>query len=211
MNKRKAYISHDAREEIVSYIEKKGFEPVIITGPAENPIGSHPDLYMCCLGPYIFHGEKELVGNSYPSDSIYNAACTGSFFIHNLNITDERLLAEAKILDLTLIDVKQGYAKCNTCIVDENSIITSDAGIAKACRGKLEVCLISPGSIALKGFKYGFIGGASGRIDNEIIFNGNLDAHPDTEIIKDFIYSRGLTIKQFEEYSLTDIGSIIAE
>ena len=215
MTKSKVYISEDAREEIVSYLKKQGLEPIMIENPStdsrKNPIGSHPDLYMCHLGPYIFHGEKELVGNSYPSDSIYNAACTGRFFIHNLNITDKRLLDEARKLDLTLIDVKQGYTKCNTCVVDENSIITSDAGIAKACRGMLDICLISPGSIDLKGFKYGFIGGASGRINDEIVFNGNLDAHPDAEIIKEFIYSRGLRIKQFEEYSITDIGSIIAE
>ncbi len=215
MKIRKAYISGDAGEEIVSYIKAQGYEPVFIEGQAagqeKNPIGSHPDLYMCHLGPYIFHGEKELVGSSYPSDSIYNAASTGRFFIHNLSITDSKLLVEAKKLGLTLIDVKQGYTKCNTCIVDDSSIITSDAGIARACRGMLDVCLISPGSIELKGFKYGFIGGASGRIDDEIIFNGNLNAHPDAERITEFIYSRGLKIKQFEAYSLTDIGSIIAE
>ena len=61
----------------------------------------------------------------------------------------------------------------------------------------------------LPGYDTGFLGGTSGRVGDEIVFNGDLSAHPDFEAIKDFIRSRGLQIKYFESYPLRDIGSII--
>lgn len=35
-------------------------------------------------------------------------------------------------MGMTLVDVRQGYTKCSTVIVDETSIITYDQGIARA-------------------------------------------------------------------------------
>lgn len=43
-----------------------------------------------------------------------------------------------------------------------------------------------------------------------IIFNGNLSAHPDYASIKSFITKRNTDIIYFENYPLTDIGSILA-
>jgi hypothetical protein len=69
--------------------------------------------------------------------------------------------------------------------------------------------LIDKGHIQLQGFDYGFIGGASGRIGDTIIFNGDITQHPDYEKIAAFIEDRDLKIKYFTEYPLEDIGSII--
>ena len=80
--------------------------------------------------------------------------------------------------------------------------------ICKAASPHLDVLLIRPGYIILKGFDYGFIGGTCGRIGDEIIFNGDISAHPDYDAIQAFIKSRGLDIKYFD-YPLEDIGSII--
>ena len=156
----------------------------------------------------VFFGEPSKIGSKYPANIIYNAACTGKFFLHNLKYTDPELLKSAS--EMELINVPQGYTKCNTLIVDEDSIITSDEGIAKSCSHKMNVLLVSPGHIKLQGFSYGFIGGASGRIDNTIYFNGDLSSHPDHKKITDFIKARDLDIKYFSEYPLEDIGSIIA-
>ncbi|HHU17320.1 MAG TPA: hypothetical protein GXZ70_03740 [Clostridiales bacterium] len=91
-----------------------------------------------------------------------------------------------------------------------NSAITSDNGIAAALKShSIDTLTISTANVRLKGFPYGFLGGASGRIDDKIIFNGNLSAHPDYLRIKDFIEERGLRVVFFEEYPLEDIGSII--
>jgi len=211
MEKKRVYLSEAAERSLIEYVKSIGCEPIFVPNHTGGTIGTHPDLYMCHLGNLLFHGDINNVGTDYPEDAVYNAASTGKFFIHNTKITHPDLLAAAKDSGLEIIHVNQAYGKCNCCLVDEDSIITSDAGIAKACKDKLQVCLIKPGHIALENYKYGFIGGASGRIDNEIIFNGNLPDHPDYERIKTFIECRGLKVTYFENYPLTDIGSIIAE
>jgi hypothetical protein len=69
--------------------------------------------------------------------------------------------------------VKQGYTKCSLVVVDEKSVITSDMGLAAALqRFEIDVLLISQGHVALPGLQYGFLGGASGRAGDEILFNG---------------------------------------
>ena len=112
--------------------------------------------------------------------------------------------------ELQLIDVRQGYTKCSTIIVDENSIITYDKGIAKPCEAAgMNVLLVKPGFVKLRGADTGFIGGASGRVDGEIVFNGDLSVHPNFREITAFIEERGLGCKWFGSYELEDIGSII--
>ena len=147
----------------------------------------------------------------YPKDIAYNAACTGRFLIHNLKYTAPMILEEAEKAKMKLIDVPQGYAKCSTVILDKNSIITYDEGIARKCKecDGPKALLVSPGHVALEGYNTGFIGGASGRVGDEIVFSGDLSAHPDFHAIVDFIEERGLKCKWFPEFPLTDIGSII--
>ncbi len=146
----------------------------------------------------------------YPHDIAYNAACTGRYFIHNLKYTAPELIRAVRDTGMRMIDVKQGYSKCSTVIVDEQSVITYDRGIASACRDAgMDVLTVRPGHVLLPGYNTGFIGGASGRIGDTILFYGDLSAHPDFEAIAAFIRSRGLEPKWFEEWPLTDIGSII--
>lgn len=205
------YLSETAHPLLQEYLAAEGYTLHIIEKSeiTYDPVCSHPDIFMCSMGPgkQVFFGCPEKIGPKYPGNIIYNAACTGKYFIHNLKHTDPALLEAVK--DLEKVHVSQGYTKCNTLIVDENSIITSDGGIYNSCYSKLDVLLISPGHISLENFPYGFIGGASGRIGDTIIFNGNLEDHPDCKAITEFIRSRGLDIKYFKEYPLKDIGSII--
>ena len=65
------------------------------------------------------------------------------------------------------------------------------------------------GHVLLPGYDEGFIGGASGRVGDEVIFHGDLAAHPDFRGIVSFIESRGLRVKYFGGFALTDIGGII--
>ena len=134
----------------------------------------------------------------------------GGYLIHNTNHTDPVILSRANELGLEPIHVKQGYTKCNLVIIDENAAITSDMGLAVSPKKyNIDLLLISEGHVNLTGFSYGFLGGASGRVGDEIISNGNLAVHPDFERIKEFIHQRGLQVTYFEEYPLEDIGSII--
>ena len=96
--------------------------------------------------------------------------------------------------------------------VDENSIITADQGILRACRRAGLQCLeAGPGFVRLPGYPYGFLGGAAGRVGDSILFHGNLSAHPDGVRIRTFIEARGLQCVDFEDFPLTDIGSVIEE
>ncbi|MBR7082213.1 MAG: hypothetical protein IKI49_05895, partial [Oscillospiraceae bacterium] len=132
--------------------------------------------------------------------------------IHRLDITSPKILKYAQNAGLELINVRQGYTRCSCVVVDDSALITSDSGVAAALSGRrdLEVLKIREGFVALDGFEYGFLGGASGRIGRDVIFNGDLSDHPDGEIIRDFIESRGLAVRTFP-WRLRDIGSIIYE
>lgn len=73
----------------------------------------------------------------------------------------------------------------------------------------MNVLLVEPCFVKLRGADTGFIGGASGRVDGEIVFNGDLSVHPNFREITTFIETQGLGCKWFESYELEDIGSII--
>lgn len=210
------YLSKNANKLLIDYFHEKGWRINIIEGVIDMDfaIRTHPDIYMCKLGiskeSPIFFGATSKLGKSYPYDIIYNAACTGKYFIHNLHYTDKELMRVAEDFGFLPVNIRQGYSKCSLAIVDEDSVITSDEGSAKVLRTKgLNVLLIKKGHIKLNPYEYGFIGGCCARIGNEMVFNGNLSAHPDFEAIEEFIESRGLSLKYFEEYELEDIGSIL--
>jgi hypothetical protein len=181
-----------------------------ITQVAE-PVRDHADLVFCRLKEdEVFVGDPEKLNPVYPGDVIYNGCSTGKYFIHNLKYTDEELMKRVRALGLIPVDVKQGYARCSITPVDEESIITYDRGIAQqASEAGLEVLLVEPGQVELPGYDHGFLGGTSGRVGDEIIFNGDLSEHSDFERIAVFIEERGLRLKYFKEYPLRDIGSIV--
>lgn len=214
MENRRIYISQSACRPLTEYLSGKGLGFVFSRKAVDSPIGCHPDILCCHLkNGKVFHGDSKLLGPVYPADCIYNACSTGRFFIHNLKITDPHLLAAADECGLMPIHTSQGYARCSALPVNENSIITFDMGIARACRehGGPQVLLVRPGHVLLPGYECGFIGGTGGRIGNEIVFNGDLSAHPDYGAIRDFISERGLGLVYFKDEPLTDIGSVIEE
>jgi len=214
---KKIYIAENANQILKHDLLEKGYKLELISSDniVSLPIKNHPDIFLCRLGigpkaPLVRASAGEL-GMGYPDEAAFNGACTGKYFIHNLKITHPKLLSAAKNMGMTLIHTPQGYAKCSTVILDERSIITYDQGIAKACSTiyDLDVLLVSPGHVLLPGYHTGFIGGCSGRIGNEVIFNGDLSAHPDFKEIRNFIEIRGLHCVWFKDYPLTDIGSIL--
>lgn len=234
------FLSENANELLKKYLKDKGHHICEIkrTNAVYDAVSTHADIYLCPLSCGLVVAQEqcdrigvqleELVGSAelnepvywvgssplgfkYPENIKYNAVQMGKHFIHNLKYTDKLLLGMAKRLGLNMISVKQGYTKCNLVVVDDQSAITSDVGLAKALRSNgIDVLIVTPGHVLLEGFSYGFLGGASGRIGDEILFNGNLSAHPDYAAIKAFIENKSLKIKDFKEYPLEDIGSIIA-
>jgi len=209
----KVYVSEDANPLLKEYLSCMNHLVVEVKGTDQvyDSISSHPDIFMCKINGQMIMSENDL-GFSYPDNVKYNGVQVGKYFIHHTGYTSLKLMSAVKSAGLTPVHVKQGYTKCNIVAVDQSSIITSDEGIRNILIPLgLEVLLISAGNVNLKGFSYGFLGGASGRVDDSIVFNGNLSSHPDYQKISDFILTRGFKVKYFKEYELEDIGSIIEE
>lgn len=213
-------VSAEADPRLLSWLSGCGYavSEFRTDGIVSDPLSCHPDMFICKMGAsddseavsYFMQHEIQLFPD-YPRDIPFNAACTGRYFIHNLKYTAPQLLKRAEESGMKLVDVRQGYAKCSTVIVDEDSVITYDRGISKVCeKAGMDVLLIETGHIRLPGYDTGFIGGASGRIGSTVVFNGSLAEHPDHDRITDFIESRGLDVRWFPEWPLTDIGSIIS-
>ena len=219
------YISGITYKEISDMLAAEGFKLCVLS-PSQavsQSISMHPDIFMCKLGTSpktpVFKGNEGLLGPEYPADVLYNAVVTEKFMICNTRTVSPELVRAARELfpDLVIIDVKQGYTKCNVIPVDTCHFITEDEGISRALRkaegpdgsSGPEVLLISPGHVLLPGYKRGFIGGCCGRAGDDIWFNGDISTHPDFESISEMITRCGLGIRYVPGKPIFDIGSII--
>ncbi|MDP4134236.1 MAG: hypothetical protein Q8882_09510 [Bacillota bacterium] len=194
----------------------------------ENTIRFHADLGICHIGGSRFvtakntfeyykerlKGAELICGNTtiespYPLDASYCAAVFGKYAAANEKITD-RVLLELLKSEYIFIDVNQGYAKCNICPITQNAVITEDSGIAKVLMNYVDVLLIEKGHIRLPGYAYGFIGGAAGMIDKDVLFiNGSIKKHPDRDKICGFLKKYNVKLKEASEIEPKDVGSII--
>lgn len=159
----------------------------------------------------LFMGEAFLK-REYPMNIAYNAARVGKFFIHNLKYTDSILMKALLEQGLKAINVKQGYAKCSVSVVDENSIITADTGIAKAAENKgLDVLLLPPKQgIELPGLDYGFIGGSSGLLNKDLwSVSGDATKLSSFSEIQKFLTKKNIKIISLSQKSSVDLGSIL--
>lgn len=183
----------------------------------DNIIVYEPMLNICIINALKDIGFEMVPGDSrlkpyYPHNIAYNVAAVGKFAFHNLKYTDPVLKQLLEKNNIKLIHVNQGYSKCSVCIVDENSIITSDKGIHKqAVKHGIDSLLIPPQkSIVLKGVDFGFIGGATGKLDKDKLgICGsliNLEAH---EMIENFLKRRGIHIIELENGDVYDVGTIM--
>ena len=215
----KVYISERANGRLARYLAEKGREVVYVRAASNvyAAVSAHPDIYMCAITDgterRIIRARVQEPGFAYPDCIAFNALCLDKYFVHNLRYTDARLLNAAVAAGKQTVNVRQGYTKCSAVVVDGESVITADNGLAAALEalGDVNVLRIQPGYVSLPGHSYGFLGGASGRVDDELVFSGDLSVHPDFAAICDFVQKRGVKLKYFPEYPLEDIGSIIED
>ena len=192
-----------------------------------SPVALHADMLVHHLGNNNFivdKGQKNIISflenfranvqlteeikSPYPSDCLLNCADIGDYIICNSNATDATILAKNK----TLINVKQGYAKCSICVVGKNKIITDDISVFNAVSkySDITALLVEKGSVAIKKYGYGFIGGCSGLISKDLLFfNGDLSRHSDYKIIRNFLYENGISYLDIKNKQLTDVGGIL--
>lgn len=145
----------------------------------------------------------------YPRDAGLCLCDTGRYLIYNPKTADP--YAMKAVTDRQLIPVSQGYTKCAVCAVNDHSIITADAGVSSASKSAgMNVLDITAGYVSLEGFNYGFIGGASFKLnDHTIAFTGTLDEHPDKDRILAFLESHGQNPVFLTDDPIFDIGGAI--
>lgn len=190
-----------------------------------NQLAYHADMNILHLGENKFAVSSENknlsiggikiisscnLGNVYPYDISLNIALIGNIaLVGKKNINDNHL-NDISSHNYNIIKVKQGYCKCSVCVVNENAIITDDENIATALHNFLDVLLITKGSIELKGYNYGFIGGCCGLIDRNLLaFTGDIKKHSDYENIKSFLTNHSCDYICLENKNLIDIGGIL--
>ena len=232
-----ALIDCRSSEECRITLREYGFLPIPLPpfSSLEKSIQSHPDTLFCRLGNKLFSHEKykdeaekvfslikeyaptleliftdERMEGRYPYDILFNCAKVGNNLFARLDFLSSLVKEEAKALGYQLNEVKQGYAACSTCVIDEKSIITSDPSISKAAeRVGIDTLLIESGGITLFHHEYGFIGGASAVYGDTVFFFGNIDLHPNGREIKEFIEKRGKRAVSLSREVLTDLGGIV--
>lgn len=154
---------------------------------------------------------EQTLGNIYPEDIRLNALLINKQLYGKISELDPAVQKACDSVGLHKIKVRQGYTKCSTAIVTENSIITADVGIAdSAMEQGLEVLKIQPGNIKLRGYDYGFIGGCCGFISKSVLaFTGKLSTHPDGTRIRRFLENHKKQVLELSDDALIDIGGIL--
>ena len=151
-------------------------------------------------------------GKKYPENILLNFLFLNNILYGKLSAIDKNLIDFCEENNIKTVNINQGYARCSTLVLNEKALITSDLSIEKALKKDgVEVLLISSGNIILDGYDYGFIGGASGKIDeNTVVFLGNITNHPDYRRIENFCENHNISIKIIcKDMPLTDIGGIV--
>ena len=141
----------EAKNKLLLYGEVVEFATSNITDEA---ISGHPDIFFCQTsrnliaapnlpvlmkdklvkrGVHLKMGDHS-VGEKYPDNSHYNVASTNKFLVHNIRFTDPAVLSLYQHLEI--IQVAQGYTRCNLIALDEFHFITSDRGIEKSLNNK---------------------------------------------------------------------------
>jgi len=229
--KHAALIDPGLSEDVYRCLGEYNFDVVKVPlcDRVDSPISGHPDIQfflakgICFAQPqtpayFLKKIEKyfdirvcsSFLEKKYPNDISYNIAFTGKYAFHKTEFTDQAILKYFDEHNITVIDVPQGYSKCSTLIVDEQSIITSDRKIhEQAQKHGLSSLKIKHGHIKLPGYSYGFIGGISGTTDEHVFLTGNIDRHPDRDRISDFIKSRGKELVFLSNDEAVDGGSIL--
>ena len=194
-----------------------------------NAISGHPDIFFCqmpdnslVVAPnspkeflkvlknrnLSFKFGKNLVGEKYPKSAHYNAVVNSNFLIHNLQITDSEIINSCQ--DKKLINVRQGYVRCNLISLPDGSFICSDMGIYKELKKQnIEVLFVNPKGIELPDFPNGFIGGSMGFNNGKLFILGSLKYFLEGEKIEHFLKNKSIQIVELYDGALFDCGSLL--
>lgn len=190
----------------------------------QKPLMCHADMNVLHLGSNKFALAKGIeikdfsckslfeieLSNIYPKDISLNIALIGKYAVIGKKNCANELVLFVKKEGYTPIFVSQGYCKCSCSIVNQNALITDDESIYNGLKPFLDVLLIQKGDISLPGYDVGFIGGASGLIDKNLIaFTGDIKLHRDFKKIYSFLKKHNCDYICLSDGKLIDIGGIL--
>ena len=219
-------ISYKANEDFKAFLKAKGYSFIeTIPNPNLDPrIDDHPDLSLFKLDEktlvvdrevFPYYEEKlkgfnlivgEAVSKKYPKDALYNIVKFKNFYIHN-DFTEKNIRKYFDENNINLLKVRQGYSRCSIIPLG-NVLLTSDYGIYKSLKDKIDIRLLESDKVELDGFDQGFLGGTCGFVGNKLIFTGDIRKHKAYHDIKEICQSQNIEII-FPDFQLIDLGSII--
>jgi len=213
--------------ESINFLKSLDFKLIYSTEIAEitNSTSTHPDMqfvkidtkkaivasqslkYYNNLLPDFDLIPINNIRSPYPYDTLLNFVLIGDVTICTKNQFD--YVEQLKSFKQTFI--KQGYAKCSICVLNDNAIITGDRGIAKSLEGSsIKAYYLPSDEIKLKGYENGFWGGASGLIEeNKLFFNGNIESLSCYNDLIDILNKQKIEPVYPKQTSVYDNGSII--
>lgn len=227
-------IDYRASDKIINYLKELNIVPIrtVRCVDLQEPLDGHPDMvihpvdyenFVVAPNVYDYYGEalkdtginiikgSTFLSRNYPGDISYNVARVGKYAIHNVRYTDDVLKRCLESTGIEFIHVRQGYSKCSTTALNENSAITSDKSIYENLTSHNIDCLyINPEIVLLNGYNHGFIGGCTGMIsDKFFLTTGKICDKKIAETIKDFIMAAGYIYNEASIDQITDLGTII--
>lgn len=218
MGKRRCFFSSILPENIISEIRNYNVEPLFLppSSSLKSELKYHPDI-ICSKIKGVFYSEKchnmsfdaiELknidinLNDKYPGDCVFN------YFKYNkyIFLKNDYILKYEE--NFEVIKLKQGYSKCSTIILGQDSFITSDKNIYKNLIDlKYNVLLTENDNIYLNGFSNGFIGGAAFLLDEKLLaFTGDIKSHSMNEQIISFCKNIGIGVVSLSNDKLYDYG-----
>ena len=223
----KCVLNKNISKEVSEYFFNKNYEIIYTekSGMVSGSVGYHHDIQFASINSILFtsseffkyfskYTDKILVSENeltspYPFDALFNFLKIGNIIFGNKNCLDKVVLDYIYKNNIEFCHVNQGYTNCSSLPVSDTAVITSDNGMKNVFeKYGFDVLNIDNSTIKLDGFKNGFIGGASCRIRDEIIFFGNIKSHPDYDRIALFLKKHNKIYKEFS-FPLEDFGGAV--
>lgn len=194
-------------------------------------ISAHPDIFFAKIDNQIFMAPNleldnlylnhclfgnDIVEKNYPLDIKYNICQIGNNVIHNFKYTDKNILKYIDDQKLNKIQVSQGYSKCSISVTSNNSCITSDKGVYDTLQNsQIDVLLLENEIIRLldkngnKTKMNGFIGGATGVIEDKFILFGDSSKLKHKSLLLNHLKKYNLELIDFKELEICDYGGFM--
>lgn len=196
-------------------------------GITYDAVSCHPDVFMqhsgkqLVLAPNIprqtidfldehavkyMYGQNR-IGHTLRETTFYNCIATENALFHKKGYTDPVILELAR--EKQFVDLPQAYTRCSMLALQEDLIITSDAGIEKKLvQMGFNIIFVPPQGILLPPYKHGFIGGCFGWYNNELFVLGSFNYLKNGNEILKQIEEKGIVVHELCDEPLYDGGGV---